>query len=88
MGAQRHVALAPMNCLEQKISSLWNVPPAFKNEEWILDIHQSRMATGFPRPPQPSMQKGTALPNCPPADAVWGSIPFSFLQMWACSILW
>lgn len=79
MGAQHHMALVQLRCLELKIGSFLNVLPPVRNEEQILlapvnptklDAHWlSLTAVGQ------SAKIISTLPKSPLADTVWGSVP-------------
>lgn len=86
------MALAWMSHLEQKIGSLLNIFPAFKNEERILpvSVHPTKLDGHWLSPTTAGQcaEISNTLPKSPFADTVWGSVPFSSFQILAHTILW
>lgn len=85
MGAQQHMALVGIRCLELKIRSFLSVLPTVRNEEQILlapvnqtnlDGHWLSLTAGAQ-----SAQMISTLPKSPLADTTWGSIPFPSCQI-------
>lgn len=84
MGAQQHVALGDIRCLELKIGSFLSVLPTVRSEEQILlppvnpaklDDHWLSLTAGG--------QSGEMISTLPKslADTIWGSFPFPSCQI-------